>query len=79
MTFVQEGSLAKRWHERIKSRLKLRGAAARAFGCRPNCSFRCRRCRAAARPASCSLIEGLRRSGSGEQRLRQRVFGSNRI
>jgi hypothetical protein len=24
MTFVQEGSLAMQWHERIKSRLKLR-------------------------------------------------------
>ena len=42
MTFVQEGSLAMQWHERIKSRLKLRGASARVFACRPNCSFRCR-------------------------------------
>jgi len=35
MTFVQEGSLAMQWHERIKSRLKLRDASARVFACRP--------------------------------------------
>jgi len=29
MTFVQEKALAMQWHERIKSRLKLRGAFAR--------------------------------------------------
>src|SRR5262245_39352445 len=34
MTFVQEGSLAMQWHERFKSRLKLRGASVRVFACR---------------------------------------------